>query len=127
MSGRANYQLRDYSLSAFTSSIGATPVSAYMPVPMDAELMMTNVTPYGAITTADSTLTVSVLPGGVVANAVTVGVTVVVPVSGAAAGTFATATHTTNRAVRAGDVVRITPAGASGANIAAMVVCEFRR
>ena len=127
MPGRADYQLRDYVLSAYTPSIGATPVSAYIPVPMDAEILMTNVTPVGVITTADCTLTVSVLPGGVAASAVTVGVTVTVPVSGAAAGTFATATHTTNRAVKAGDVVRITPAGASGANIAASIVCEFRR
>ncbi len=127
MAGPADYTLRDTTRAVYTPSIGGTPVAAYIPVQQDALIIMTAVTPYGAITTADCTLTVAVLPAGVAANAVTVGGTVTVPLSGAAAGTFAFANHTTNRRVRKGDVIRITPAGASGASIAATISVRMRR
>lgn len=123
----ADYSLQDYVLNLYLSSIGATPLSGYVVVPMGGMLIVTKVTPYGVITTADCTLTLSVFPQGVAANAVTIGGTVTVPVSGAAAGTIATVRHTTNRKLWRDDVIKITPAGASGAAIAAMVSFRIRR
>jgi hypothetical protein len=123
----ADYSLQDYVLNLYLSSIGGTPLSGYVVVPMGGILIVTKVTPYGAITTADCTLTVSVLPQGLVANVVTVGGTVTVPLTGAAAGTISTVRHTTNRKLWRDDVIRITPAGASGASIAAMVTFRIRR
>jgi hypothetical protein len=127
MAGPADNTLRDYSLNTSSPSIGATPVAAYVVVPFDATLETTRVTPTGVITTADSTITVAILPQGVAASAITVGGTVVVPVAGAAAGTSHMVRHSTNRRVSKGDVIRLTPAGASGANIGAQFTLRLRR
>ena len=113
MAGAADYTLRDYELNTYSSSVGGSPVAAYVAVPYDGMIIASHVTPTGTITAADSTITVAVLPQGVAASAVTVGVTLVIPVSGAAAGTRHTAIHTTNTRVVKGDVIRLTPAGAS--------------
>jgi hypothetical protein len=126
MAGAADYQLREYLLSAYTSSVGGTPVAAYVPVPYDGVIYASHVTPSGTITAADSTTTVAVLPQGVAASAVNVGTTLVIPSSGAAAGTRHTTIHTGARNVRRGDVIRLTPAGASTV-VPGTYVVEIRR
>lgn len=113
MAGAADYNLAEYVLNAYSTSVGGSPQTTYIPVPYDGTLVETQVAIGAAITVADSTITVSVLPGGVAASAVTVGGTVTVVQSGSAAGKVYSAKHTTNRRVRKGDSIRLVPAGAT--------------
>lgn len=114
MAGAADYNLAEYLINAYSTSVGGSPQTTYIPVPYDGTLVETNVSIGAAISTADSTITVSVLPAGVAANAVTVGGTLTVVQSGSAAGKFFSVKHTTNRRVRKGDTIRLVPAGATG-------------
>lgn len=125
--GAADYRLSEYLLQVHTTSLATTPVAVYVAVPFDGEIVESRVTIYGAITSAASTNTLAVLPAGVAASAVDVGTTLDVAVSGSAAGKTYSAAHTGSRTVRAGDSIRITPAGATGASIRGDYVIKIRR
>jgi hypothetical protein len=126
MGNKANYRLADYFLHVFSTSVGGSPQVSYVTVPMDGDLIESMVVPYAAITAADSTITLALLPQGVVGSAVAIGTTLVIPVATAAIGLRATAKHTAPRRVSAGDVIRLTPAGAS-TTAAAMYTLRIRR
>jgi hypothetical protein len=108
MGNKANYRLADYFLHVFSTSVGGSPQVSYVTVPMDGDLIESMVVPYAAIT------------------AVAIGTTLVIPVATAAIGLRATAKHTAPRRVSAGDVIRLTPAGAS-TTAAAMYTLRIRR
>ncbi len=127
MAGRADYQWRDYTIQAASTSVGATPISAYVVVPFDGEIIESYLSTLTAITTTDSTVTLSVLPAGVVANAVAVGGTLVATVTGAGVGKSYTAKHSSPRLVREGDTIRFTPAGGGGAGVVGNFVVKIRR
>lgn len=122
----ADYQLRDYVLNAYSTSVGGSPQTTYIAVPFDAMLLTTRVTIGTAITVANSVITVSVLPLGVAANAVTIGGTLTIVQAGSAAGMVFMAAHTSPQEVRKGDVIRLVPVGATTTSVG-MYTLKLRR
>lgn len=127
MSGAADYTLAEYTLTVASTSVGASPVACMVTVPFDGELVETQLATATAITTTDSTVTVTVLPAGVVANSLTVGGTIVATVTGAGIGKNYSNMHTTNRFVSKGDTIRLTPAGGGGAGVIGVYTLRIRR
>jgi len=111
--------LRENFATVYCSSIGATPVAAYIRVPYRARLGKISVIPQGAITTADCTVTVAVNGTTNTALAGTL------PVSTAAAGVAAVWTPTSTVYVNEDDYITFTPSGASGASIAGVFGVNF--
>jgi hypothetical protein len=108
-----------FKVAGYCSSLGGTPVASYIPVPFNARVGKIGVIPYGAITTADCTITVAV-------NGTTnTNLAGTLPLSGAAAGVAATWSPATPVYVAEGDYITLTPSGASGANIAGMFHINF--
>ena len=127
MGGKADYSLSEYMVHGATTSLGATPVASYIPVPYDGTIIESFVAVGGTTAlTGVSTTTLAVLPAGVVADAVNVGTTLVLA-SGAAVGRNAMAVHTGARSVRAGDTIRLTPAGATGASVVGNYSVKIKR
>jgi hypothetical protein len=106
-------------------SIGGTPVAAYARAPFRGTILKVGVVTHGVITTADCTVTPATNTTGSFANIT--GGAITVPVSGAAAGQHASAAPTGANTVNEDDVIRFTPAGASGASIAATFYAVVRR
>lgn len=124
---KADYQLRTYHIMASTTSLGGTPVAAYVVVPYSGNIEESFVSVGGIqALTGVCTTTVAVLPAGVAANAVNVGTTLALA-SGAAVGASASAKHTSPTTVVKGDVIRFTPAGATGAGVVGTYVVKIRR
>ena len=119
MPGKADYSEQDYILHGSTTSLSATTV--YIPVIWGGTLVKSAVSCGAAVTTADLTLTLAVLPAGVAANAVNVGGVLTVT-NGTAAGSYTEQKHTTTRTCRQGDVLRFTPAAGTAAGVATYVV-----
>lgn len=114
MPGRADYSLQEYALTVYSSAIGTGAVTVYVVVPWDGTLIETRLTPHTTLG-ASSTTTVSILPAGVAANAITVGGTVVASAA-SAAGSAVLTRHTGTRSVSQGDVIRLAASGSAGAS-----------
>jgi predicted TIM-barrel enzyme len=99
--------------SSYSSSIGASPVAAYIRVPFRSQVTLVDAVTHGTITTADCSVAVA-LNGTAIS-----GSPFVIPVSGAAAGQVASMTPTSPIYANVDDVLSFTPSGASGSNIAA--------
>jgi hypothetical protein len=128
MAGKADYRVSEYLLQAYTTSVGATPVAAFVYVPYDGVLKETFVTTLSAITTTDSTIAVAVLPAGVFANLVVVGTSLIATVTGAGIGATYHATHTgANRKVKKGDSILFSPSGGGGAGVVGMYGAKIQR
>lgn len=117
MAGKADYQLRETSLWAYSTSVGGSPQTTYIPIPFDGLIYETQVTIGAAITVANSVITLAVLPLGVAANAVTVGGTLTIVQAGSAAGMVFMVKHTSPNLIRRGDVLRLVPAGATTTSV----------
>lgn len=124
--GKADYRLATYVLSAYSTSVGGSPQTTYIPVPFAGNLTETMVSLFAAITAADSVITVSILPAGVAASAVTVGGTITIVQASSAAGMMFSTKHTTGTLVSKGDVIRLVPTGAS-TTAAGIYVMRIRR
>lgn len=98
-------------LTSFSSSVGATPVVAYVRSPLRGKVLGFSGILRGAITTADGTITVAV-------DGTTIG-TITVTQSGSAAGQIFKGSPTTVALanVNEDDVISFTPSAASGASI----------
>lgn len=106
-----NHTLATQDLTAFSSSVGATPVVAYIRAPYRAKVLVFTGILRGAISTADGTITVAV-------NGTTIG-TFTITQSGSAAGQLFKGAPTTTALsfVNEDDVISFTPSGASGATV----------
>jgi uracil phosphoribosyltransferase len=107
--------------TAFSSSVGTTPVTAYMNAPVKGAIRKVTGILRGAITTADGLITINnVTTGGVVG-------TFAVTQSGSAAGQIFSLVPTyTNSLVSEDDVLSIVPSLASGATIGMDFSVSFR-
>lgn len=128
MAQNANYTTAEYTIQAQSASIGAAPLPAYVPVPHGGLLVESYLAVQGpsADVIGVSTTTVAILPGGVAANAVNVGGTLVTA-NNAARGTTVRVNHSGFRSVSEGDVIRLTPAGATGTSVVGNYVLKIRR
>jgi hypothetical protein len=101
-------------LTAYTPSIGASPVAAYVRVPTRGRILKFSGVLGGAITTADGTITVVNVTQGT-----TVG-TLTVTQAGSAAGLLFSGAPSTVALSQCNedDVLSLTPSGASGVSIA---------
>lgn len=124
--GSADYQTREYALTAYSTSVGGSPQTTYIPVPWDAVLHSSRVAIGAAITVANSVITVSVLPLGVAANAITIGGTITIVQAGSAAGMVFMTLHSSPQSVHKGDVIRLVPAGATTTSVG-IYTLKFRR
>lgn len=107
-------------LTTFSSSVGGTPVVAYVRAPFRAKVLCFTGILRGAITTADGTITVAV-------NGTTIG-TFTITQSGSAAGQLFKGNPTTVALsyVNEDDVISFTPSGASGTTIGMDFSVSFR-
>ncbi len=100
-------------LTAYTPSVGASPVAAYIRVPTRGRILKFSGILGGAITTADGTITITNATQGT-----TVGTFTVTQAASAAGLLFPGSPSTSAVAqVNEDDVVVFTPSGASGASI----------
>jgi hypothetical protein len=112
--------LKETRVHVQTTSIGGTPVAAYVGMPIRGRISKIQATDQGAITTADCTMTVAV--NGTTNTAL--GFTI--PLTGAAAGRVTAATPTSAVYVSEDDYVTLTPSGASGASIGCIFVISVQ-
>lgn len=122
MAYNSTHNLDTIYMTAFSSSVGGTPVTAYVASPMKGRLLIVDGVLRGAITTADGTITVTNVTTGVVWGTFTV------TQSGSAAGLLFIGTPTTyaSSIVNLNDVLSIVPSGASGATIGMDFKLAFR-
>ena len=108
-----NYTFDSIPLSAYTPSVGTTPVAAYMAAPARGVILRFSGILGGAITTANGTVTVTNVTQGT-----TVG-SFVVTQAGSVAGQFQAGAPNSNAVaqVNENDVLAFTPSGATGASI----------
>jgi hypothetical protein len=104
-----NHTLTTIDLTAYTPSCGATPVAAYIRVPLRCRLLKATGILGGGITTADGTVTVA-------ANSTTLA-SFTVTQAGSAAGQLFSATPPSPAYLNEDDVIVLTPSGASGASV----------
>ncbi len=100
-------------LTAYTPSVGASPVAAFVRVPTRGRVLKFSGILGGAITTADGTITVANVTQGT-----TIG-TFAVPQAGSATGLLFSGAPSTVALSQCNedDVLSLTPSGASGASI----------
>jgi hypothetical protein len=105
--------LRELTVHGHSASIGASPATAYTRAPVRGRIVKFGGITGGAITTADSTVTVAV-------NGTSIG-TFTIAVAGAAAGQLFSGAPSSvaNQAANEDDVISFAPAGASGAAVPA--------
>lgn len=121
MAYNGTHNLNAIHKTTFSSSVGASPVIAYMNAPVKGTLRKITGILRGAITTADGLITVTNVTSGV-----TIG-TFAVTQSGSAAGQIFTLSPTyTNSLVAEDDVISLTPSLASGASIGMDFSLAFR-
>jgi hypothetical protein len=106
--------------SSYCSSLGATPVAAYVRVPFRARIESVDVVAYGTITTADCSIAVA-LNGTAIS-----GSPFILPVSGAGAGEVASMIPPSPVYANTDDFITLTPSGASGATIAGMFTVALK-
>lgn len=109
-------------ITAYSPSVGATPITAYAEAAMAGRLLQVSGVLHGAITTADGLITVNNVTTGVVWG------TFAVTQSGSAAGLrfVGTPTNYASSLVSLNDVLSIVPTLASGASIAMTFKLAFR-
>jgi hypothetical protein len=101
-------------LTAYTPSVGASPVAAYVRVPTRSRILKFSGVLGGAITTADGTIAVANITQGT-----TIGTFTVAQAGSAAGVLFSGAPSTVGLSqCNEDDVLSLTPSGASGASIA---------
>jgi hypothetical protein len=120
MSYPSLHRFRDFTVTLQTTSVGGTPVACYNTVPWRGTIMKIIATTQGSITTADATVAFA-LNG----SANTAG-NVVIPLAGAASGQSVVQPVTSPIYVSDGDVITLTPSGASGASIGCVFIVAIR-
>jgi hypothetical protein len=102
------HPLREFTLNAWSASIGATPKAAYARVPKKGRLVAVTCIQDGAVT-GTAAIAVAINGGSAIASAA-------LSVTGGAAGTlFRADVNTTDLAdVNEDDVISLTPSGATG-------------
>lgn len=108
-------------LTAYSPSVGATPVAAYIRAPLRGRILGFSAILHGALTTADAAVTVAV-------NGTTIG-SFAMAFSGSGAGSLFSGNASSNvlSAVNENDVISFTSANASGENIAADFSISIRQ
>ena len=105
----------------YCSSIGGSPVAAYIRIPFRCQIGMVYAVTNGTITTADCSVAVAVNGTAVSGSAFTI------PVASAGAGETATFTPTALTFVNDGDQISFAPSGASGSSIWATFSVALKR
>ncbi len=100
-----NHSLREETITAFTSSLGSTPLVAYIRAPYRYRIIKVGVIQNGAVT-GTSTVTVAINGTSVTGGALSV--------TGGTAGTLFSAVPTAANTGVEDDVISFTPAGATG-------------
>lgn len=98
--------IREHTLTAYSSSLGATPIVAYARAPFRGKIVKTGVIQNGAVT-GTSTVTTAINGTSVTGGALSV--------TGGSAGTLFSAVPTAAHRVQEDDIISWTPAGATGA------------
>lgn len=114
------HRFRDFYLTVYNPSVGATPVASYVTSPYRGVLMDITATTQLAITVADSVCAFALNGSANTAGNITI------PVAGAAAGQSVIQVPTATIAITDGDVLKVTPSGASGSNIPCVFVFRIR-
>ena len=100
-----NHPLTDITVSAYSSSIGATPIVAYVRAPFRGRIVSVSLIQNGAVTGTSTTAVAingtAVTGGSIVATA-------------GSAGSLFSASPTAANLVQEGDVISFTPSGATG-------------
>jgi hypothetical protein len=112
---KVNYPFSVDEYSAYCSSLGATPLAAFVHVAEGGQLIEVGVVQSAAVT-GTSTVTVSV--GGVTVATI--------PVTGGGIGSVFTAVPSASTYVNEDDVVLFAPAGGTGAAITGMCFAKVR-
>lgn len=109
-------------LSAYSPSVGGTPISAYVASPIKGRLLGVDCTLGGALTVADATVTVTNVTTGITWGTLTL------TQSGSAAGSFFSSIPSTyaSSISNLNDVFSVTPASASGSSIPGHFRLSFR-
>ena len=115
-----NRTLKTVDLTAYSPSVGASPVAAYVRIPFRCQIVQASSVLGGAITTADSLVACAVNGGAAFAT-----IDIVQP--GSAAGQVNTALPAAATYANENDSVAFTPSGASGANIPAAFALTIRQ
>lgn len=100
-----NHPLNEVTLHAYSSSLGGTPIVAYVRAPFRCKVLKVGVVQNGAVT---GTSTVATAIGG---TAITGGS---ISVTGGSAGSLFSATPTAANRANEDDVISFTPSGATG-------------
>lgn len=103
-------------LTTFSSSVGASPVTAYTIAPFESRVMWASAVLRGALSTADATITITNVTTGNVIGTLTL------TQAGSAAGSSFGVQPSGTPNVQADDVISLTPSGASGASVG----CDYR-
>lgn len=114
-----NHTLNAVDITAYSPSVGGTPVAAYFRVPFRCRILKVTSVLGGAITSADASCACSV-------NGAAAFATHVIPNAASAAGTITTTTPASPTYANEDDYVSITPSLASGASIPAMFSLVLR-
>jgi hypothetical protein len=108
----SNHKFTEAVITCYCSSVGTSPVTAYVSSPKRGKIIKVGSILYGAITTADSLVAVAINGGSAIA-------TIDIVQSGSAAGQVNTAFPSTNNYVNEDDSISFAPSGANGSNVAA--------
>jgi hypothetical protein len=98
----------------YCSSIGGSPVAAYIRIPFRCQIGMVYAVTNGTITTADCSVAVALNGTAISGSPFTI------PVASAGAGEVASMTPSSPVYANTDDYLSFTPSGASGSNISAM-------
>lgn len=120
MSLPGNHTVNTTYLTAYSASVGGTPLAVYFRVPFRCRILQVGGVLRGAITTADASVACAV-------NAGTAFTTLTLTQSGSAAGSSFTQTPASPSYANQDDVVSFTPSGASGSSIACDFMLTIRR
>lgn len=114
-----NHTLNTLDITAYSPSVGGTPVAAYFRIPFRCRILKVTSVLGGAITTADASVACSL-------NGATAFATHTIVQSGSAAGQVNTTTPASATYANEDDYVSLTPSGASGSTIPAMFSLVLR-
>lgn len=115
-----NHTINTSYLTAYTPSVGGTPVAAYFRVPFRCRILQVSSVLGGAITTADASVACAV-------NGGTAFATMTITQAASAAGTVSTQVPPSPTYANTDDYITMTPSLASGSNIPAMFQVTIRR
>lgn len=105
-----NHPFTEYQFEAFTSSIGTTPIVAYVRAPFRGKVTKVGVIQSAAVT-GTSTVTTAIAGTNITGGAVAV--------TAGSAGSLFSASPTAANQCNEDDVISFTPAGATGASVTA--------